>query len=160
MPTNNIAFTAPVNPPGTGLRLHSDQIWTGLRLKIRSAETFVPNAISSTTVISESIDPTTGNEVTVREVVFVESERKAQETVTAFAPSRVVYKQQDGSTISNVISEDMHGELYMTYTFEWRHPDVTDEELPALLNKEKKMSRMAVDGTIAVLRRLLDTGKI
>lgn len=92
--------------------------------------------------------------------MFVESQRKAQETVEAFEPSRVIFKQQDGSTISNIISEDAHGELFMTYTFEWRHPDVTDEENPALLKKEKKMSRMAVEGTIAVLRRLVDTGKI
>ncbi|CAG8139343.1 unnamed protein product [Penicillium salamii] len=160
MPTNNLAYTAPINPTGTSLRLHQNQIWTGLKLKIRSAETFVPNAISSTTVLSESTDPNTGNEITVREVVFVESQRKAQETVEAFEPSRVIFKQQDGSTISNIISEDAHGELFMTYTFEWRHPDVTDEENPALLKKEKKMSRMAVEGTIAVLRRLVDTGKI
>lgn len=98
--------------------------------------------------------------MTVREVVFVESQRKARETVEAFAPSRVIFKQQDGSTISNVVSENAHGELFMTYFFEWRHPDVSEEELPALLKKEKKMSRLAVEGTIAVLRRLVDTGKL
>ena len=160
MPTNNIAFTAPINPPGESVKLKHDQIWAGLRMKIRSAETFVPNAIESTTVIDESIDPTSGNEVTVREVVFVESQRKARETVEAFAPSRVIFNQQDGSTISNVVSENAHGELFMTYFFEWRHPDVSEEELPALLKKEKKMSRLAVEGTIAVLRRLVDTGKL
>jgi hypothetical protein len=160
MPTNNIAYTAPINPPDTIPKLRPDQIWAGLRLKVRSAESFVPNAIQSTTVISEGIDETTGNEVTVREVVFVESQRKARETVTAFAPTRVIFLQEDGSTISNVVSENAHGELFMTYFFEWRHPDVSEEELPALLNKEKKMSRLAVEGTIAVLRQLAKTKKI
>ncbi|CAI7614473.1 unnamed protein product [Penicillium discolor] len=152
MSTNNIAFTAPINP--------ADQIWAGLRLKIRSAETFVPKAIQSTTVISDSIDPTTGNEVTVREVVFVEGQRKVQETVTAYEPSRAVFIQPDGSTIVNVVSEDADGELHMTYTFEWRHPGASKDELAAFLENEKKMSRMAVEGTITVLRELAKNGKI
>lgn len=80
MSTNNIAFTAPINPGGASPKLHQDQIWAGLRLKIRSAETFVPKAIQSTTVISESTHPTTGNEIIVREVIFVEDQRKVQET--------------------------------------------------------------------------------
>lgn len=160
MSTNNIAFTAPINPAGANPKLHQDQIWAGLRLKIRSAETFVPKAIQSTTVISDSIDPTTGNEVTVREVVFVEGQRKVQETVTAYEPSRAVFIQPDGSTIVNVVSEDADGELHMTYTFEWRHPGASKEELAAFLEKEKKMSRMAVEGTITVLRELAKNGKI
>jgi hypothetical protein len=160
MPTNNIAFTAPINPAGVSPKLRSDQIWAGLRLKIRSAETFVPAAIQSTTVISESIDPTTGNEVTLREVVFVEGQRLVQETVTAFEPSRAVFVQPDGSTIANVVSEDGDGELFMTYTFEWRHPGASKEELAAFLEKEKRGSKMAVEGTIAVLRKLAQEGKI
>ncbi|KAJ5598195.1 hypothetical protein N7537_008279 [Penicillium hordei] len=160
MSTNNIAFTAPINPAGVSPKLRQDQIWAGLRLKIRSAETFVPKAIQSTTVISDSIDPTTGNEVTVREVVFVEDQRKVQETVTAYEPSRAVFIQPDGSTIVNMVSEDADGELHMTYTFEWRHPGASKEELAAFLEKEKKMSRMAVEGTITVLREFAKNGKI
>jgi hypothetical protein len=160
MPANNVAFTAPINPTGASPKLRQDQIWAGLRLKIRSAETFVPNAIQSTTVISESIDPTTGNEVTLRDVIFVEGQRKVQETVTAFAPSRAVFVQPDGSTIANVVSENADGELFMTYTFEWRHPGASKEELAAFLEKEKRMSKMAVEGTITVLRDLAKNGKI
>ena len=160
MPTNNIAFTALINPAGASPKLHQDQIWAGLRLKIRSAETFVPKAIQSTTVISESTHPTTGNEVTVREVIFVEDQRKVQETVTAYEPSKAVFVQPDGSTIVNVVSEGADGELYMTYTFEWRHPGASKEELATFLDKEKKMSKMAVEGTITVLRELVKNGKI
>lgn len=158
--TNNIAFTAPINPPGSTPILNRKQIWAGLQLKIRSAETFVAAAIESTTVLNESIDPSTGNPVTVREVLFRETQRKVQETVTAFEDCRVEFQQPDGSRVSNVISEGAGGELFMTYIFEWRHPGVSEEELVALREKEKGMSRMAVEGTIQVLRLLVDEGKL
>lgn len=160
MSTNNIAFTAPINPPGASSTVKEEQIWPGLLLKIRSAETFVPKAIQSTNVISESTDPSTANPVTIREVVFREDQRRVRETVTAYEPSRVVFVQPDGSTINNVVSEGADGALYMTYVFEWRHPGVSKAELAAFLEKEKEMARTAVEGTITVLRELAKDEKI
>ncbi|KAJ5170521.1 Protein of unknown function DUF1857 [Penicillium coprophilum] len=158
--TNNIAFTAPIKPPGATTVITLEQIWNGLLLKIRSAETFVPGAIQSTKVVSESIDPSTGNPVTVREVLFRETQKTVQETVTALKPTRVEFEQPDGSKISNVVSQGASGELYMTYIFEWRHPGVSEAELAALFKKEKKMSQMAVEGTIKVLRQLAEEKKL
>ncbi|KAJ5128489.1 Protein of unknown function DUF1857 [Penicillium atrosanguineum] len=155
---NNIAFTAPINPPGV-TPLSLDQIWAGLLLKIRSAQTFVPAAIESTDVLSESTDPS-GNAVTVREVLFCESGKKVKETVTAFEKCRVEFEQPDGSRVSNVVSKGAGGELYMTYIFEWRHPGVSGEEMKALLEKETKMSQMAVEGTIKALRQLAEEKKL
>ncbi|KAJ6000195.1 hypothetical protein N7481_000604 [Penicillium waksmanii] len=156
--TNNVAFTAPINPPGiTPLSL--SQIWAGLLLKIRSAETFVAAAIESTDVISESTD-SQGNSVTTREVLFRETQKKVKEVVTAFETCRVEFQQPDGSRVSNVISEGAGGELFMTYIFEWRHPDASKEELAALLEKEKRMSKMAVEGTIKVMHQLAEEKKI
>ncbi|KAJ5142658.1 uncharacterized protein N7515_001445 [Penicillium bovifimosum] len=146
--TNNLAFTAPINPAGATPHLSLDQIWSGLLLKIRSAETFVPAAIQSTKVVDEYIDPATGNPVTVREVTFRETQKIVKETVTAFKPCRVEFAQPDGSRVSNVISQGADGELFMTYIFEWRHPGASEKELAELLGKEKKMSQMAVEGTI------------
>ncbi|QKX57118.1 uncharacterized protein TRUGW13939_04226 [Talaromyces rugulosus] len=160
MATHNIAFTAPINPTGASPILNGDQVWAGLLLKIRSAETFVPMAIKSTTVVSETTDPSSGNPVTVRDVIFVENNRKVTETVTAYKPSRVVFVQPDGSIITNVVSEGADGELYMTYTFEWRHPGASSTELEAFLHKEKQMMKLAVEGTITVLRQLVKDGKI
>lgn len=157
--TNNIAFTAPINPPGT-TPLTIDQIWAGLLLKIRSAETFVAAAIQSTEVLSESVDPATGNAVTVREVLFRETQKKVRETVTTFPTCRVEFQQPDGSRVSNVISNGADGELFMTYVFEWRHPGVSKEELAALAEKERRMSQMAVEGTIKVLRQLVEEKKL
>lgn len=159
--TNNIAFTAPINPPGATPIIKREQVWAGLLLKIRSAETFVPGAIQSTTVVSESTDPTTGNPVTVREVIFrEEDQRKVQETVTAYEDARVDFVQPDGSLISNVISEGAEDELYMTYVFEWRHPNVLEEKRQELHEKERKMSKLAVEGTIVALRGLVSSGKL
>lgn len=158
MSANHIAFTAPINPPGATL-LTRDQVWAGLLLKIRSAETFVSAAIQSTEVLSESTD-SSGNAVTVREVLFREGQKKTKETVTAFEKCRVEFEQPDGSRISNVVSDGAGGELFMTYIFEWRHPGVSGEELKTLLEKEKKMSQMAVEGTIKVLRQLVEEKKL
>ncbi|KAJ5543495.1 hypothetical protein N7535_005919 [Penicillium sp. DV-2018c] len=158
--TNNLAFTAPINPAGATPKLSLDQIWSGLLLKIRSAETFVPAAIQSTKVLDDYIDPTTGNPVTVREVTFRETQKTVKETVTAFEPCRVEFAQPDGSRVSNVISQGADGEYYMTYIFEWRHPGVSKEELAQMLEKEKKMSQSAVEGTITVMRQLVEEKKI
>lgn len=160
MSTNNIAFTAPLKLESTGPTLQRKQVWAGLLLKIRSAETFVPNAIQSTTVISESTDPSTGNPVTVREIVFREDQRKVRETVTAYEPTRVEFVQPDGSIISNIVSEGADGGLFMTYTFEWRHHGASKAELAAFLEKEKNMSKMAVEGTITVMHELAKNRKI
>lgn len=150
---NNIAFTAPINPPGA-VPLSRNQIWIGMLLKIRSAETFVPEAIQATEVQSEYTDSATGNPVTVREVLFRESQKKVKETVTAYEKCRIEFEQPDGSKISNVISDGAGGQLYLTYIFEWRHPGASQEDMAALLERESRMARMAVEGTIKVLRHL------
>lgn len=155
---NNIAYTAPINPPGE-TPLTRDQVWAGLLLKIRSAETFLPSAIESTEVLSESVEPSTGNAVTIREIVFCETKTRIQETVMAFEPCRVDFEQANTSA-SNVISEGAAGDLYLTYVFEWRHPTCTPEELAAKLAKEKRMSQLAVEGTIKVLRQLVEAGDL
>jgi hypothetical protein len=117
-------------------------------------------AIQATTVISESIDPSSGNAVTVREITFREDQRKVEETVTAYNDCKVEFVQPDGSTISNVISEGADGELYMAYIFEWRHPGASETELAAFKVKEAMMSRMAVEGKIAAMGQLVKDGKI
>lgn len=129
-------------------------------LKIRSAETFVPEAIQSTKVLSETTDPTTGNAVTVREVLFRETQKTVRETVTAYEKCRTEFEQPDGSKISNVISDGADGQLYLTYIFEWRHPGVTEEDRLALLERETRMSKMAVEGTIKALRELNEEDRL
>ncbi len=157
--TNNIAFTSAINPPDAAPILTRSQIWSMLQLKVRSAETFVPTAIQSTTVISTTTDPASGNEVVVREITFHENQRKVKEVVTTFEDCRVEFEQSDGSHVSNVVSEGAEGELYMTYVFEWRHPGIDGEKLKALREKEGKMAKLAVMGTIEAMRGLVKEGR-
>lgn len=157
---NNIAFTAPINPPGVTPVLTKEQVWAGLLLKTRSAEIFIPNAIESTTVISESVDASTGNIITVREVLFRENQRRVKERVTAYKDTRADFVQPDGSFIGNIISEGAGGEMYLTYVFEWHHPGVSKEELDAFYAKEKGIAQHSVEGTIDVIRKLVKERKL
>lgn len=161
-PANNIAFTTPINPPGSQPILTRAQVWAGLLLKIRSAETFIPGGIRSTTVLSTSIDPA-GNPVTVRDVVFVgDEQRKVRETVTAYGNCRMDFVQEEsGSLIQNVLSEDESGELFLTYVFEWRRePGVKGEELRVLEERERKVGREGVVHSVVTMRELVRRGEI
>ena len=158
--SNHIAYTAPINPPSADPVLTRSQIWPGLERKIRAGQDFV-GAILTTDVLSEENDPTTGNPVTVREVVFREGNRRVRETVTALEPTKVDFLQdRDGSLVSNVISEGAEGELYMTYVFEWRHPGVSAEELKEMEKKERAIAKMAVESTIVAMREMVKDGRI
>ena len=45
-------------------------------------------------------------------------------------------------------------------SFHYLHPGATDEEIAELTKKRKAMSKMAVEGTIDAIRRLLKEGKL
>jgi hypothetical protein len=77
----------------------------------------------------------------------------------------VDFEQTDGTTISNIISDGPSGEpedLFLSYSFEWKHPNVEAgsaqaEELQA---KHKKTAKMAVDKTIETVRRMVQEGSL
>jgi len=160
-PANNIAYTAPINPPSASPVLTYAQIWQGLELKIRAGQDFVGGAIVSTDVISTST-PEHGNPVTVREVVFREGDRRVQEKCIAYKPMKVEFHQPNGSKVQNVISQDAEGNLYMTYTFEWLHPELEGDDagLASAREKEWKIAKMAVEKTIEVMREMVKDARI
>jgi len=158
-PANNIAFTAPINPPGATPVLTYSQIWAGLEKKIRAGQDFVGGAIVSTDVISESTTEY-GQPVTVREVVFAEGNRRVQEKCIALEPMKVEFHQGDGSKVQNIISEGAAGELYMTYAFEWLHPELDAEGLAKRKVQEWKIAKMAVEKTIEVMREMVVDGRL
>lgn len=120
----------------------------------------MPSKIKSTTILSESIDPTSGNPVTVREIVLVEGQQKIKQTITAYEDTKVDFVQDDGTIVHNVISEVENGDLYMTYTFEWRHPGASEVELAEFAKNESNMCKRAVHGSIKVMRELVTNGTI
>lgn len=158
--TNNLSFTAAINPPGATPTLTRSHVWAGLLLKVRSAETFIPGGIKSTTVVSEGVDES-GNGVVERDVVFVADGRVVRERVTVHEHCRVDFAQpQTGNLIQNVVGEDADGALYLTYVFEWRHPGVGEEELGVLREREAGLGRKSVGETVDAMRELVRSGKL
>ena len=161
-PSNNLAFTASINPPSAEPKLTIAQIWRGLELKIRAGQDFVGGAILSTDVITESQDEQ-GRPVTVREIIFRDGNKRVRETCIAFEPTKVEFHQPDGSKVQNVISQGAGEEgedLYMTYSFEWLHPGSDEKEMQEFKQKERKMAQMAVESTIQIMREMVKDGRI
>ncbi|PNS14122.1 hypothetical protein CAC42_6635 [Sphaceloma murrayae] len=161
MPTNiYLAYTAPINPAGAEPVLTKPQVWAGLQRKIRHAQEFV-SAISTCDVITDD-----GEVEVVREVVFAADQTKrVKEVVKSYRPLKVDFHQPDGSLISNIVSDgptSTEEDMFMTYTFQWLNQDAepgSDEE-KKLLEKFKGMAKMAVEGSIDTIRRMVKEGKI
>ena len=128
MVTINLAYTAPINPSGATPVLTESQVWTGLKRKVKRAYEFVP-VITACEVESEEGD------TVVRRATFQAGftgpdspARTVREVCVHMEPSRVDFKQEDGSTVSNIVSRGPEGELLMTYSFEWRNQDAATAE--------------------------------
>ncbi len=161
-PSNNLAYTAPINPPSAEPKLTIPQIWRGLELKIRAGQDFVGGAILSTDVITESQDEQ-GRPVTVREIIFRDGNRRVRETCIAFEPMKVEFHQPNGSKVQNVVSQGAGTEgedLYMTYSFEWLLPGSDEKDLQEKKPGQIKMAKMAVEETIRVMREMVKDGRI
>lgn len=152
MVTFNLAYTAPINPSGATPVLSESQIWAGLKRKVRHAEEFVP-VIVACEVLSEE-----GNTV-VRQATFQsdsnpkETTKPVRETCIHLPPSRVDFKQEDGSNISNIVSKGPEGEFMMTYSFEWRHENIKEGSSE---ERETRVKYEKVSAAIA-LRAVLET---
>jgi Domain of unknown function (DUF1857) len=164
MPSNYIAYTAPINPAGVTPVLTRDRIWAALEIKITSGETFVSVAITNTDVISTGITET-GQKYTDREVTFRDGNRRVKERCIEYKPIKVEFHMHDGSRVMNIVSQGKGGDkdLYMTYTFEWLHPELEgkgEDELARQWEKEQETAKRGVESTIEVMRRLATEGKI
>lgn len=140
----NLAYSAPINPSGASPVLTEDQVWKGLQRKVRKAHEFVAPILKCEVLSEEETE--TGTKVT-RQVTFDKDVRGdddaiVKEVVHEFAPSRVDFRQPDGSNIFNIISVDQDGNLVMTYAFEWRHPELDQgsEKVKQLREKYSKVS--------------------
>lgn len=131
----NMSYTAPINRPGLPM-LSATQIWRCVDRKVRHAEDFVP-AIVHTELLSES------RTELKRRVTFAADGhpagiKEAVETCRMYEPCRVDFVAADGSTITNAISVGPGGDdwnLYYTYIFEWRHPDIDEGSAEAAAQK-------------------------
>ncbi|KAI1323788.1 DUF1857-domain-containing protein [Xylariaceae sp. FL0255] len=166
MPTTlNLAYTAPINRPGASPVLTQAQVWEGLKMKVKRAQEFV-SAIKTCEVHGEETLPT-GNLQVTRTVSFAPTashgaHTTAKEVCVHYAPCRVVFNQEDGSTVTNIVSKGPEDELLMSYVFEWRHPDVEEgsEQAAKLHEAHAKMAKIVVESSIDTIRRFVAEGKI
>lgn len=127
-----VNYTAPINPPSATPYLSQSQIWAALQRKVRRAQDFVP-AITSCTVLEEH------DNVITRNVVFApgfmgDAAKTVKEVCVSDEPTRVEFRQEDGTTILNVVGwgpgfgNEGNAEgglgLYLTYLFEWERADL------------------------------------
>ncbi|KAI0882255.1 DUF1857-domain-containing protein [Annulohypoxylon maeteangense] len=169
MVTFNLAYTAPINASKASPTLNQAQVWAGLKRKVLRAQDFVP-IIEECIVLVEEQDHASGNVTVTREVRFKTGSEPAagsggalvREVCMHFAPCRIDFKQPDGSTVSNIVSEGPDGKLMMTYAFEWRYPGVKEgsQEAKVLEERSWTTAKMAVHGTIDTIRRLVKDGEI
>ncbi|KAI1279378.1 hypothetical protein F5Y07DRAFT_41505 [Xylaria sp. FL0933] len=164
MVTFNVAYTAPINKAGATPKLTQSQVWQGLELKVKRAQDFVP-VITDCKVLSEETLPSGDLQVT-REVQFAPNAtglaKTVKEVCVHYAPCRVVFQQEDGSSVMNLISTRPDGELLLSYVFEWRHPDVPagSEKASQLEAAHWEMAKVAVESSIDTIRRFVAEGKI
>ncbi|KAK5110989.1 hypothetical protein LTR62_005364 [Meristemomyces frigidus] len=158
MVTLHIASTAPINPINTTPALTRTQVWQGLQRKIRQAQDFVP-VILNTEVLSDQ-----ANEV-IRVATFAipgKSRYQVREVCISYEPTRVDFLQPDGAVITNTISDGPGGQLFMTYTFEFRYPDIHEgsEEAGEKRTEHVRMAAMAVESSIKAMRRMVEKGEL
>jgi hypothetical protein len=82
-------------------------------------------------------------------------------------PIQIDFHQPNGSTITNTISEGpkgaAEGDLLMTYTFEWYHPEIDAKDTAKVAEQREahmKTAVMAVEKSIESIRRMVVEGKI
>lgn len=129
----HLAATAPVNPTGATPVLTQAQLWEGLRRKVRHANEFVP-PITSCTVEKEE-----GN-VVHRRVVF-NGTKEMTEVCMELAPHKVEFVLEDGSEVENIVASGPSGnpeDLYLTYSFKWKYPDLEEGSEVAKTTLEKQ----------------------
>ncbi|KAK1753712.1 DUF1857-domain-containing protein [Echria macrotheca] len=166
----NFGYTAPINRPGQSV-LTIDQVWAGLQRKVRHAEEFVPLIIHCEVVKEEGGSSEEDTLVITRTVKFLPGKgpkadgEPVQEVVRHYPPCRVDFFQEDGTKISNYVTQGPSGEkedLFMTYVFEWRFPQVEpgSEKAKGMEKSFKETAKIAVESSIETIRRLVAEGKI
>ncbi|KAF1960211.1 DUF1857-domain-containing protein [Byssothecium circinans] len=153
-----VAYTSPINPPSASPTLNRAQIWKGLQRKVYFAQEFV-SVIESCEVIKDEAG-VVERVVRFKEGTFVK--REAREWVREIGDGWVDFEQEDGTHIRNIVSEGAEGGLYMTYTFEFKFPDLKEGSTQAAKETEKlkAMAKKAVDSSIETIRAMVLDGRI
>lgn len=88
-----------------------------------------------------------------------------KEVCKSYYPTKVDFWQPSGALITNTISDGESLEekdMQMTYTFEWRYPDVAEgsEEHSKLWKSSREGAKMAVHSSIVAMRGMAERGEL
>jgi hypothetical protein len=146
-----LSRTIPVNEPGKPLLSRHD-VWTGLEMKANNALPFVP-IMQKCDVVEK------GNGWLTRDVVVANV--PLREKVTFEPERRVTFERIAGSEpgrIQNIIGEDEHGNLTLTFAFELSKdgiPEGSEAETKHFAPMEGAYAG-AVASTLAAVRRTVE----
>lgn len=152
----SVTFTALVNKHDDKIQLNEDQIYRGLKLKAKFPEKFL-KGVTSNKVLED-------NETNlVRYTAFDNGMGAWKEKAEYFPPSLLVFTPYHDSgepkgTITNVISKNEEGDIFLTFTFALGPNGPLHED--DLAKKMRAGSVGAVTGTIAEIRRLVESGEL
>ncbi|CAI7648064.1 unnamed protein product [Penicillium viridicatum] len=165
MLTLNIAYTELVNSsdPSTPT-LTRGQVWNGLKSKVRRPQDFIPSFDDS-----RVIEERDNGSYIVREAHVAADLRESpmagkwtREECRLHEPVKTYFTLPGGSIIQNILSEGPDHALYLTFTYEWRLPDIepgTSEAKKAEAD-HKKIAISSVQGTIRALRKMAEEDKL
>ncbi|KAG0647425.1 hypothetical protein D0Z07_7024 [Hyphodiscus hymeniophilus] len=186
------AATVPINLPGVTPVLKLDQVWAALELKRKQPQLFLAvidtcEVLSDDgeTVVREvkfkdstkiALSPLHNPQLTVTGDGNGKAPvigPKVQEQITHIKPISAQANSgletfetigtAKGSRVLNIVSEGTTpDELYLTFTFEWDHPEIEADSKEAIAKQKEYQTAApkAVAGTVAKTREYVTAGKL
>ncbi|KAJ5873054.1 uncharacterized protein N7529_005407 [Penicillium soppii] len=165
MLTLNIAYTELVNSSDSSIpTLTRGQVWSGLKAKARRPQDFIPSFDDS-----RVIEERDNGSYIVREAHVAADLRESpmagkwtREECRLHEPVKTYFTLPGGPIIQNILSEGPDQALYLTFTYEWKLPDIEPgtSEAKKAEDDHKKIAISSVQGTIRALRKMAEGNKL
>ncbi|KAJ7486949.1 DUF1857-domain-containing protein [Mycena latifolia] len=157
--TSLFAATRTVNTPGLEPVLTEAQLWRGLEYKARNPEAFVPNILSSQTIVDE------GNKL-VRELTRTQgnSTEIVKEEIESYAATIMYFETSTGLRLTNIISYGPDNEMLLTYCFAGtglgRIPGGPADKPNPSAKELNEIIGQVMDRNLGIFRRMVKEGKL
>ncbi|THC94325.1 hypothetical protein EYZ11_006201 [Aspergillus tanneri] len=164
MLTLHIAYTEPVNSDDSIPPLTHEQVWNGLKCKVRRPQDFIPS-LTDCKVIEERDD---GNFVVREALVAPELKASpmagisAREECRLYPPTRTYFTLPNESVVQNILSVVPDNMLYLTFTYDWKFENMEPgtEEARNIEESHMDIAKSSVKGTIRAVRAMVGKGKL
>ncbi|CAG7970700.1 unnamed protein product [Penicillium salamii] len=165
MLTLNIAYTELVSSSDPLIpTLSREQVWKGLKSKARRPQDFIPSFDDS-----RVIEERDNGSYIVREAHVAADLSESpmagkwtREECRLHEPVKAYFTLPGGSIIQNILSEGPDQALYLTFTYEWKLPDIEPgtKEAKRAWDDHMKIAISSVQGTIKALRTMAEVKKV